>query len=71
MSEFIADLSLREAKIIESIFSSVLTDQEQRAEPKLIREIIPIRDWVNSSYYVGPDQDLIYPFWKDALVRCV
>lgn len=31
---------------------------------KLIRPIVPIEDWIVSTYYVGPDASSIYPFWR-------
>ena len=33
-----------------------------------IRDIIPIEEWINSPYHVGPDYDRIYRYWKDVLV---
>lgn len=33
-----------------------------------IRPIVPIEEWVNSAYYIGPDANNIYPYWKDFIV---
>ena len=38
-------------------------------EAKLVRPIVPIEQWVNSTYYLGPDVDRIYPFWKRKIVE--
>ena len=35
---------------------------------ELIRPILPIRQWINDHYYIGPDVNGIYPFWKDRLI---
>lgn len=39
-----------------------------KAEAKLIRPIVPIREWVNSPYYVGGSVNTLYPYWKQALI---
>ena len=39
-----------------------------RAKAELIREIVSVKEWVNSTYYLGPDADNIYPFWKKELI---
>lgn len=39
------------------------------AKAKLIRPIVPIREWINSSYYVGSDVENIYPYWKEKLIE--
>ena len=33
-----------------------------------IRPVVPIEEWINSTYYVGPDAQSIYPYWKDFIV---
>jgi hypothetical protein len=40
-----------------------------KAKAKLIREIVPIREWLDDYYYVGPDVDNVYPFWKEKMVE--
>jgi len=40
---------------------------KQNAE--LIRPIIPIRKWLKDPYYVGPDVDNIYPYWKEKIAE--
>lgn len=39
-----------------------------KSEARLIRPIIPIEQWINDSYYVGPDVTNIYPFWKEKAI---
>ena len=40
---------------------------KQKAE--LIRPIIPIKEWLQDQYYVGPDVENIYPFWKEQIAQ--
>lgn len=35
----------------------------------LIRPLVPIDQWINSEYYVGPDASSIYPFWKKHIIN--
>ena len=46
------------------ILNTELESRQQMTEAKLVRPIVPIEQWVNSTYYLGPDVDRIYPFWK-------
>ena len=34
-----------------------------------IRDIVPIKEWVTSSYYLGDEAATLYPFWKDVIVQ--
>jgi len=40
---------------------------EGTREPKQIREIIPVRKWLNSFHHLGPAARDIYPFWKEEI----
>ncbi len=39
-----------------------MKDSEKKAAR--IRDIVPIEEWLNSQYYIGPDAPSLYPFWK-------
>jgi len=39
-----------------------------KAEARLIRQVVPIEQWINDPYYVGPDVTNIYPFWKEKAI---
>jgi hypothetical protein len=41
----------------------------EKLECKQIRDIVPIKNWVNSRYYLGDVTDGLFPFWKDTLVE--
>lgn len=40
-----------------------------KVKAKQIREIEPVESWVNSTYFLGPDSENIYPYWKKKLVE--
>jgi len=40
-----------------------------KAKAKLLRPIKPIKEWVNDTYFVGPDGENIYDYWKDEIVK--
>ena len=46
-----------------------LTDIKEVKGAHLIRPIVPIEQWINSEYYVGPDAKNIYPFWKQHIIN--
>ena len=35
---------------------------------KQIRPIVPIEEWIESTYYVGQDANAIYPYWKEFII---
>lgn len=36
-------------------------------ESEQIRPIVPVKEWINSDYYVGRDARKLYPYWKDLI----
>lgn len=42
-----------------------------RDKAKLIRPIVPIEEWLEDPYYIGPDYESIYPFWKNEIIKIV
>lgn len=42
-------------------------DKIQIKESEQIRPIVPVREWINSDYYVGRDARKLYPYWKDLI----
>jgi hypothetical protein len=59
--------SKEELEIINNAYlqAKTLTSNEAR----LIREIVPIREWVNNPYYVGGSVNTLFPYWKRALIE--
>lgn len=55
---------------IESIRSAYMQAKAlSKLEAKLIRPIVPIREWVNNPYYVGNSVNTLYDYWKNALIE--
>lgn len=52
---------------IKSAYEQMSAATKQKAE--LLRPIIPIREWLNDPYYVGPDVENIYPYWKEKIAE--
>lgn len=45
-----------------------LLDKVSVKESELVRPIVPVKEWVNSDYYIGKDgNSKLYPFWKDLI----
>lgn len=42
-------------------------DKIQIKESEQIRPIVPVKEWINSDYYVGRDARKLYPYWKDLI----
>jgi hypothetical protein len=40
-----------------------------KAKAELIRPIVPIREWINNHYYVGPDGENVYSYWKERAIE--
>ena len=49
------------------LLSQVRYDKYEAVQPKQIREILPFKQWINDTYYAGPDSVNLYPYWKDKL----
>ena len=53
------------ANLIDTI--TEMKDSERKAAR--IRKIVPIEEWINDTYYVGPDALSIYPYWKRHIIN--
>ena len=49
------------------LLSQVRYDKFEAVQPKQIRPILPFKQWVNDTYYAGPDSVNLYPYWKEKL----
>lgn len=53
------------ANLIDTI--TEMKDSERKAAR--LRKIVPIEEWINDTYYVGPDALFIYPYWKHHIIN--
>ena len=59
------DMSSTEKGLFAEILKEEIERRKEASKPKQIRDIMPIEDWINSEYMIGPDVHSIYPYWKD------
>lgn len=46
-----------------------LSSKGKKRTAKLVRPIVPIREWLESEYYLGPFAHDLYPYWKEQLIN--
>lgn len=61
-------LSKKELKALQSLLEAGLEDKEASQKPIQIRDIVPIEQWVNDSYYIGKAGVSLYDYWKEELI---
>ncbi len=45
--------------------------EDRHVDYKQVRDVIPIKEWVRSTYYLGDEANTIYPYWEDVLVEFI
>lgn len=57
---------------MQDFFNLLVKEREKEKEKansaELIRDIVPIKEWLADEYYVGKDGQKLYDFWKDFLI---
>lgn len=67
-SKEIDQLSSEDKDILLKLLEAGLDDKEEASKPIQIREIVPIEEWVNDSYYIGKAGVSLYDYWKEELI---
>lgn len=67
-AKLIETLSPEELKAYADLLEAGLMEKEERSKPVQIREIVPIEQWVNDSYYIGKAGVTLYDYWKEELI---
>lgn len=62
-------LSSSEMELFKSILEEAKKIKDRGKKAKKIRDVVPIRQWVEDEYYVGPPGMSLYPYWKQKLVE--
>jgi hypothetical protein len=62
--EFFDGLDNNQLDIIFNICSKAYDTESGILEPKQIKEILPVEQWLNYSYFLGPFAKSLYPYWK-------
>lgn len=63
-----SNMSAQERDYFTKLVQEEMFRREESSKPIQIRDVVPIEQWINSEYYVGPDVSGIYPYWKDVMV---
>lgn len=63
-----SDMSKSEIGHFIEILKEEKSRRKRESQPKQIREIVPIEEWIESEYFVGPDVHSLYPYWKNFVV---
>jgi len=61
--------SSEDLKVIEEVYISLKSSGKQKSS--LLREIVPIEEWLDSEYYLGSFKYDLYEYWRDVIVEIV
>lgn len=61
-------LTSKEKEYLCEIIKEEMQNRERLGKAQQIRDIIPIESWISSTYYLGPDCERIYPYWRDVVI---
>ena len=54
---------------LESLVNTLVEMKDSEKKAAKLREPVPIEEWIDSPYYVGPDALSIYPYWKQHIIN--
>ena len=54
---------------LDNLVNKLVSIKDSEKKALKLRDIVPIEEWINSEYYVGPDALSIYPFWKQHIIN--
>lgn len=61
-------LSPKEKAYLCEIIREEMLNRSRLGNAEQIRDIIPIENWITSTYHLGQDCERIYPYWRDVIV---
>lgn len=44
---------------------------ERKGVSTQVRDVVPIRQWITSPYYLGDEAATLYPYWRDVIVEFI
>lgn len=62
-------MTSKEMELFKAILEETKKIKNRGKNPKKIRDVVPIHQWVEDEYYVGPPGMSLYPYWKQQLIR--
>ena len=60
---------MEETKELRALFNNIREFRGIGKEAKLIRNVVPIEQWLSEEFYSGPSSYQIYPYWKRAIIE--
>lgn len=54
---------------LENLVDTLIDMKDSEKKAARVRNIVPIEEWLDSPYYVGPDAVSLYPFWKHHIIN--
>ena len=54
---------------LDNLVNTLIDMKDSEKKAARIRDIIPIEEWIDSTYYAGPDALSIYPYWKRHIIN--
>ena len=54
---------------LENLVDTLVAMKDAEKKAARLRDIVPIDEWLDSEYYVGPDALSIYPYWKQHIIN--
>lgn len=54
---------------LEELVDTIVQMKDAEKKAAKIRNIVPIEEWLDNEYYVGPDALSIYPYWKKHIIN--
>ena len=57
------------AQNLDTLIDTLVQMKDSEKKAVKLRKIVPIEEWINSTYYCGPDVLSIYPYWKEHIIN--
>ncbi|HEC64810.1 MAG TPA: hypothetical protein ENI23_05930 [bacterium] len=54
---------------LQTFFDQLSVVRSSKSNCRLIRDIVPIEEWIVSPYYLGQEAEALYPFWRDVSIE--
>lgn len=54
---------------LENLVDTLIAMKDSEKKAARLRDIVPIEEWIDSEYYIGPDALSIYPYWKNHIIN--
>lgn len=67
-SSSLKNLSKKQLLALEQLLEEGINERDNRLKPIQVRDIVPIEQWVNDSYYIGSTGVNLYDYWKEELI---